>query len=134
METIYESDFQRYRIDKESNFLQADWFEKSEEMSDDDFKNEMEKELEYVQKFNIENYLIDTLNFRFIINPDLQAWADTYINTKLDKLGLKKLAYVVSQDYIAQLSITQTMGESVKQNYQTHFFASFEEAETWLAE
>lgn len=134
METIYESDFQRYKIDKRNNFLQADWFEKSEEMSDDDFKNEMEKELEYVERFNIENYLIDTLNFRFIINPDLQAWADTHINTKLDTLGLKKLAYVVSQDYIAQLSITQTMSESVKQNYQTRFFASFEEAKTWLAE
>jgi hypothetical protein len=107
METIYESDFQRYKIDKGSNFLQADWFDRSEEMSDEDFKNEMEKELEYVEKFNIENYLIDTLNFRFIIKPNLQAWADTHINTKLDTLGLKKLAYVVSQDYIAQLSITQ---------------------------
>lgn len=134
METIYESDFQRYKIDKESNFLQADWFEKSTEMSDQDFKDEMEKELEYVEKFQIKHYLIDTLNFRFIINPDLQTWADVYVNTKLDKLGLKKLAYIVSQDYIAQLSINQTMSESVKQNYQTSFFASIEEAKAWLSE
>ena len=133
METIYESDFQRYKLDSSNHFLQADWFAKSEEMSDQDFKNEMEKELEYVEKFQIKHYLIDTLNFRFIINPDLQSWADTYVNTKLDELGLKKLAYVVSQDYIAHLSITQTMSESVKQNYQTNFFASLEEAEAWLS-
>lgn len=132
MEVIYESDYQHYALNQDKSYLQASWSEKSLEMTDQDFKDEMEIELKYVEEFNIKNYLINTLNFRFIIKPDLQTWTDQYVNVKLDELGLKKLAYVVSQDYIAQLSIKQTMEESVKQNYDTRFFTSTEEAEEWL--
>lgn len=132
MESIYDSNYQSYKLNQEQNYLIAHWTLESERMRDQDFKDEMEVEIEFVKKFNIKYYLIDTLNFRFIINPELQSWTDEYVNVKLDELGLKKLAYVVSEDYIAQLSIQQTMNESVKNNYKTQFFTSMQEAENWL--
>ncbi|OJJ17725.1 hypothetical protein BKI52_28085 [marine bacterium AO1-C] len=132
MERIYESKFQSYTLDQDKSYLQAHWSDESEMMVDQDFKDEMEAELKYVEAYKVTKYLIDTLKFGFVINPALQAWTDKHINKKLDELGLQKLAYIVSQDFISQLSIKQTMNESEKQNYETRFFTSLEEAEAWL--
>jgi len=132
MERIYESNFQYLTLDQAQHYLKADWSTQSETMVDQDFKDEMEAELKYVEKHKVTKYLIDTLNFRFVINPELQEWTDKHVNKKLDELGLKKLAYIVSEDFISQLSIKQTMNESEKQNYETRFFTSLEEAKSWL--
>jgi len=132
MKVIYESNYQTFNLNKKKSYLIAIWSEKSEKIVNEDFKNEMYAELEYVEKYQAKNYLIDTFNFRFIITPTLQEWTDQHINTKLDELGLQKLAYIVSEDFVSQLSIKQTMDESKKENYATRFFTSCEEAEAWL--
>ncbi len=132
MKSIYESEYQNYTLDLDNRYLQAHWSTTSEMMDDDDFKHEMEIELKYVEEHKITKYLIDTLNFRFVITPALQTWTDKHVNKRLDELGLQRLAYIVSQDFISQLSIKQTMNESEKQNYETRFFTSKEDAETWL--
>ena len=132
MDSLYKSDFEEYFMILEKDILFAKWFPKSEEMSDQDFKNEMQNEIDFVRTFQIKKYLIDVQDFRFVMSNELQEWTDQNVNTKLDQLGLQKLAYVASKDFIAQVSIQMTMDESVKQNYDTRFFETFEEAMTWL--
>ena len=132
MDSVYKSDFEEYFLMIDSHILYAKWFPKSEEMNDQDFKNEMANELDFVRTFQIKKYLIDVSEFRFAISSELQEWTDQHVNTKLDELGLQKLAYIASKDFIAQVSIELTMNESVKQNYETRFFETFEEAIAWL--
>jgi hypothetical protein len=66
-----------------------------------------------------------------IIHPDLQAWVRESIVVPMVDNGAQKLAIIVGEDLIVQLSIEQTM-EETESIFQTRYFSNQESARKWL--
>lgn len=108
------------------------WFRETETMSEKEFKQELFAYLEIVRKFSPNCLLSDTRNMFFPTDPELQEWTNKNIFSPCLELGVKKVAYVMSTDIIAQLSIEQVMGESFGAKFSSKFFDNMEEAKDWL--
>lgn len=142
---IFENIFAKCIIefDKEQNkgLLHFIWFESSEQMQDEDYKQTMSLYLERYNEKVPENLeflpaLIDTRKFLFGIIPELQEWTNTEIYPYFKINSSKsKVAFLASEDFIAQLSLEQTTDEEYSQEAMNiRHFAHEKEALKWLKE
>ena len=76
--------------------------------------------------------LVNSSDFMFTIDPELQQWTDTTIFTRYIQAGVKKIGFVVSKDLFASVSVEQTMDEIEAQAFQTAYFDNETEAKEWL--
>ena len=97
-----------------------------------DFQEEMLIQVKLAQKYHPKYFFFDTQNFNFTIAPDMQDWIDTNILTEFVKVGVLKYAYIVSKEFISQLSIELLMDEKVGKFFKTEYFTSKQEAKKWL--
>lgn len=129
---VYNSEFQTIYYHADLDLLEAVWKPACEDMSDDDYKNELRKQVELVKKHNVKRELFDTKNFGFPITPDLQEWTDKEIYSAKGELGVNQFALVMSEEEISQLSLEQAMEEGQAYVFQPKFFTSSEEAKAWF--
>jgi hypothetical protein len=128
----YKSAFQTIRVYEDLKLLAKEWTTDTEYMSEQKFKEEVEKIAEVAEKYKVEKFHDNTTNFLFPISPELQTWVNESIFTRFIAAGLKKYALIVSKEMIAQLSIEQTMEEDNASNFQVKYFDSPEKASEWL--
>ncbi|OJJ17748.1 hypothetical protein BKI52_28200 [marine bacterium AO1-C] len=129
---IYESKYQRIFLDQSNAIMHNEWMEDSIQMDEEDFKSELLHLVRCVAENPVERQLIDTLNFRFIVSPQLQAWTDVEVTKKNKMNGVKKVALIMPQEYITQLSVQQALSEKEAKSLDTRFFSDMEEAKGWL--
>ncbi len=131
--TVYESDYIIIQYSEEKKLLERHWKPNSYQLNDEQFKKEMLHVLEAVKKHAVLSVLGDTKNFLYVILPEMQIWLDEHVYSQLGKYGVQKMAFVNSEDFYAQLSVEQSIGESTK-NYQVQYFEGEEAAKNWLLE
>ncbi len=129
---VYKSPYQTIRVYEDLKLLAKEWTPDTEYMSEQKFKEEVEKIAEAAEKYKVEKFHDNTTNFLFPISPALQTWVNESIFTRFIAAGLKKYALIVSKEMIAQLSIEQTMEEENASNFQVKYFDSPEKASQWL--
>lgn len=100
-------------------------------MSDNDFKFINQVYLKTSQKRKVCLIEIDTRNMQFTIHPDLQAWVTQHIIMPIVANGAKKLAIIVSANFLVQLSVEQTM-EATEAVFQTRYFNDALTVRKWL--
>ena len=79
--------------------------------------------------------LVDNREFNFPISPDLQLWMVENISTPvLEMPGVEKFCFVVPEELISKLSITQLTDEANEKTdkNEIRYFGSLEEAKLWL--
>lgn len=130
---IYQSDYISIHYSEEESLLERHWKPSSTGIDDEQFKKEMLQVLEAAKKYQPIRVLGDTKNFFYVILPEMQEWLDEHVYAQLGNHGVQKMAFVNSEDFYAQLSVEQSIGESSK-NYQIQYFGSEEEAKAWLFE
>lgn len=131
MERIHTSPF--YTIDWIASDKMFEFrFIDTQDMSWEDFQTELLTQVQLAQKYNPNYYFFDTRNFDFTITPDMQDWIDNNVFTEFVEAGVSKYAYLVSKEYISQLSIELLMDETIAKYFETSYFANEEEAKTWL--
>lgn len=131
VETILTNSFIDVSYDSTHQLITAVWKPASEHMTDDDFRFVNQTYLKTSQEKKVRLIEIDTRNMRFIIHPDLQAWVRESIVVPMVDNGAQKLAIIVGEDLIVQLSIEQTM-EETESIFQTRYFSNQESARKWL--
>jgi len=62
----------------------------------------------------------------------VQEWTDNEIFPQVLATGLRRVAIVMSADFISQLSIEQVMTETNAQAFVTQYFDDVEKAKQWL--
>jgi len=129
---IYESQYQRIFLDQTNAIMHNEWMEESIQMDEADFKNELMKLVGCIAEHPVKRQLIDTLNFRFIVSPQLQEWTDVEVTKKNKMNGVKKVALIASQEFVTQLSVQQTLSEEEAKTLDTRFFSDMKEAKDWL--
>jgi len=128
---LFKNEFVNIEL-RENNFLYVKWTDKTADMSVDFFKQVNLWYIDYFDKYAITSFMINTQDFKFAIIPEVQEWVGTQIIPKVIASGLKKLAFIVSEEIIAQLSIEQTMSESKSDEFTLLYFDNEAKANTWL--
>lgn len=130
---LYESRFWRMTYYPDKTLMRYTWYSSTNEMTEAEYKEEMRKNAEISSSVEVKSGLIDLRNFLYSISADVQSWTDREIFPKLSETGYKKLAFLVSKDLFAQVSVEQMLDEEVAAaNFQTRYFESEEEAQEWL--
>jgi hypothetical protein len=128
----YISTFQQIQVDESQKLLRKHWFKESANMSEEDFRSEVEVIAQIAEQYRIEKFHDDTTNFGFVILPRLQEWVNEKIFPRFVQSGLRKYAIIISEEMIAQLSIEQTMEEDNADSFQVKYFNNSEKAVNWL--
>ncbi|WP_291726577.1 STAS/SEC14 domain-containing protein [Bernardetia sp.] len=130
---MYKSKFIEVTLHPENSMLEATWFPTSEEMTEEEFKDEMLGFRELFLQHKPKKELVNTKDFLFTIHPEIQKWTDENIHKLQNEQGcLKKVAFIVSEDVIAALSVEQIFDEENSAAFNVRYFSERQEAEEWL--
>jgi hypothetical protein len=132
MEIKYESDFLLIKVDKEKRYLEAIRKSASERMEDDDYKNDAISWRLVLEDFKPISQLVDNIEMKFIIGPDLQIWTNEHLIAPAVNYGLKKVGFVETDELFSRISVQQTMEENKNSPLLVRYFKNKEDAENWL--
>lgn len=130
-ELVYESHFQKISFSEEDAIFEIEW-ENTVELEDETYRQEAQNQAQVYEKYNGKGLLIDTSNFVFGIVPETQEWVADFIIPKVNQAGITHVATLVSSDFIAQLSIEQSIDEDDKSLIVHKLFDKKTEAYNWL--
>lgn len=108
------------------------WLKDSQMMTQDDYKKELIKVAQLIETHQASRQLINTLNFQYTIDIDLQQWTNEYIIKRTREAGIKKVAFIIAEEIFSQMSIEQAMEGEEGKTLDTRYFTSKEEAREWL--
>lgn len=136
MKLVSKSKYVHRYFDDTQHLLVSKWQKATEFMHDALYKKEMLAAVEAVKKYKPTLFMVYAQDFRYIITPELQTWTSHHIANPIICLGVKKLAYLVPQEYIAGLSVEQTIQEAndCKSNisHELRYFQCEQNALEWL--
>lgn len=133
MEIKINTRFLSLELDETSNTLISIWETKGD-MREDDYKNLFVRYMEAVKQTKPQNIVIDALNARYAISVELQKWINARIYPVYEKLKVRKMAIIMSEDFIAQLSFEQVAEEIELPNFEITYFVSKEKAMAWITD
>ncbi|WP_448519725.1 hypothetical protein [Rhodoflexus sp.] len=127
---IYETAFSTVYVHEPSRILWHDYKPTTNEMTDADYKMELNLLVEHINSYNIRGLFSDTRDFFFLITPQLQEWTNNHLFGNIP--SVHRIAVMVSPSFITQLSVEQTVDENTTGAMQTQFFSNVEQAFKWL--
>ena len=130
----YKSEYSEVNFDENLQLLTVTWNAKTELMDSDTFRKELMSKIELVKHYKPRIHLIDSREFKYIINPEEQTWVSENIFPGYAQNGVRQLAFLVSEDFIAQLSISQSVEEDKTAAFRVKYFSDIAEAKGWLLE
>ncbi|MFY9261773.1 MAG: hypothetical protein WAO71_14875 [Gallionella sp.] len=129
---VYNSKYLHVAFFAGQHLLEATWLSETKMMDTEDCKQEFLNYLDIIRKRRPSRVVVDSSNMLFTFNPKMQDWINETIHKHIISTGIHKLAFVVSKDFFAQLSIKQTMDEKEGLKFVTQFFDSKETAKKWV--
>jgi len=133
METIYQSKFLKQIFHPEAQIMEGKWLEAK--ITDKDYRFELQKTVETNQEYRPKGILVDTRLFSLTIIPETQDWTNQTIFSQYIKLGIRKIAFLVPDDFFVYVSIEQTVDEKIaRYGIQTQFFDDYDQAKNWVSD
>lgn len=129
---IYRSEFIVINYFSEKKYTELIWLPASEDMNDEQYKQEMLAFYENVIELERIGGITDKRECHFSVHPDLQEWLNTNLMVQFIEKGQNKLAVVESTDLIINLASQQTMEEEVGLKFETKYFDNIEAATKWI--
>ena len=134
MKNLYQNKYQQINFDAETGIIHNTWTSDSVFMTTDDYKNNLGKLVNLIKEHQATKQLINTLDFGFTIDIELQKWTEEEVNQKNRSSGVQKAAFVIAEEIFSQMSIEQAMEPSEGLEMDIRYFTSEEEARFWLVE
>lgn len=132
-ENLYQSKYQQIFFEKEEGIMHNLWLNDSFAMTHSNYKEELLKLVQLIENQKATKQLIDTLNFHFTIDLDLQSWTDEYVTKRNKEVGIQRVAFIIAEEIFSQMSIEQTMDEEEGKAMNIRYFTTEQEARKWLA-
>ncbi len=132
MKTPFSSEFLEISFFEEHKILQIKWFSISEQMTDEDFKNQILHEKNAVKTYKPKTIFADATNFAFPISPILQEWHNDFLFPTFIEERLKKIGILVSNDIVVQMSVEQLINDDKNITFITQYFNDKNKAFEWL--
>jgi len=140
-ELIKETEFVKLFYEKEFELIAAQWLPETEDMEEEEFKEQNLILIEITKQYLPKKWLADLREFFYTIEPKLQAWAAETAGATYTVTGLKKMAYLMKEmpeqaeeelDIDFERLAVEQLAEEVKQGFEGQFFTSEEESREWL--
>lgn len=131
---IYESLFCSFEHLAEIPTIKINWLPKSAEMTEDDLYREIETFIEFLAKHQCKTGYADTSQYLQILTPDIQDRFNERIIPQYLAIGIAKIAFLTSTEFITQLALEQIVKEEEFSKIKTRFFDNEEDALGWLTE
>lgn len=131
MELLYQNNYICIYFLTESRLLKAVWTKETQHMDDAGFQESIQNIWKEVREKKPIGFLGDTRQFLFVVSIDLQTWYGENIGNTFGT-GTNKIAMLVTSEFIAQVSIEQTIEED-KSGVKTRYFDEEGKAITWLS-
>ncbi|HAS46587.1 MAG TPA: hypothetical protein DCS93_39255 [Microscillaceae bacterium] len=132
METIYKSSYFEVSNDPSKQMFYFSYSEDTFNMQSAEYIESLRDFIKLIYQHTPKFILGDMVDFQFIITPDIQQWIDENLFKVYEEIGFKKIALLLSKEYVPKLSIQQTMEEDSTDSFKTRYFDNSEEALTWL--
>lgn len=120
-------------FDAEAKVLETNWVI-PQQLQSELFKKLMSIYFEAVRQYSPKKIFANLTYSFHIITLDVQEWIDENLSPIYEEIKLEKLAVCVSSDLFAQVSVEQTISESIYSVYQTKYFKEEKAAKAWLLE
>ncbi len=131
MKEIFSNRYQVFYYDRRRNYFVNIWHPESQHLEDTEYKRQQMILWDKVREIRPQFVISDNTNFLYSIDPELQDWVASEIDKLIDEVRLERIGIVISKDFIALLTIRQTIEEGRFQDI-TRFFETQQEAESWL--
>jgi hypothetical protein len=127
---VYQNTYVTISFSEESRLLRADWNTKTEDMTDEEFKTSIQNLWENLALHKPKGLLAQTKEFLYTIPVEVQEW----YGQNMGQFGkhTRKVAMMVTEDILNQISLEQTIEEDHTSGFQTKYFESEEKAIGWL--
>jgi hypothetical protein len=126
---IFEKPFLKIVTDEEKQLIHLRWIGFS---NSDQFREGLNFALDYVRKNKVKRWLANLRDMSIIKETD-RDWTNNEWFPELAKTGLKKMAIIVSMDYLNQSSVTRIMNKAEQViHFQTENFNDMDRARDWL--
>lgn len=116
----------------DAKILKVQWKQKSENMSDEDFKQQITFIKEAVIQYKPLYVVGNAVNMAYGITPELQEWHNNFLFPAFRDEKVEKLAIVVSEDIFTQVSIEQLIEDEKDAFFLTQYFGRESAALDWL--
>ncbi|MBX2842802.1 MAG: hypothetical protein KTR26_13610 [Flammeovirgaceae bacterium] len=134
---LVKNNFFQASYEEEKSTLTIVWLPETGNMKEEDYKGALITVLDILKKYEVKYWIGDTRNFAYTIVPELQQWTAEEFNPKLIEYGLKRMALLVPEEFIASLGIQQIVEEMEADQKSTQFitryFDKLDEAQEWVA-
>ncbi len=132
MITVIEDAFRTLHFHEEQRLFEDVWSSNSYNMTQEIFKQATAQHYEARAQYEPSLMLSDTRAYVFAITPELQEWlAEEVKKHEANIPPLRKIAILVPEDFITQLSLEQS-SEEMNIDRRTKYFTDREEALQWL--
>lgn len=132
MKLFFENEFISIYWDSALKIVKAVWTEKTSMMQDSDFKACIQAIWAGVGEYKPKGFVGDTRNFMFSIHPITQQWYGANIVGVFGN-GTNKIGMIMSEHFVEQLSIEQTIEEDKTTGVITQYFDNEENAIKWAS-
>lgn len=125
--------FSKYYSDPEIHLFEQIWANKKGLMSEEEYKTEALFFRKQIEANQYKLVLADLRDFNFIIVPELQAWVEQHITTKLAQI-IEKIAFILPKDIITVVAVEQTLDTEtgLREKKKIAYFSDTESAKKWL--
>lgn len=132
---ILKDRYKLIRFEPETGILYQEWFNTTEFMFEQDYKQASVNLPEIAEKNGAKKVLINAINSMYIVDPQIQDWVNENTVPKYLKAGVLKLAILSPIDLFTQVSVEQIIEDSIdKAKSRIKYFDNEKEAREWLME
>jgi hypothetical protein len=132
MKLLFENEFIAIYWDSTLEIVRAVWTEETATMQDDDFKVCIQAIWAAIKEYKPTGFVGDTRDFMFSIDPTMQEWYGANIVGVFGN-GTNKIGMIMSEYFVEQLSIEQTIEEDATTGVITQYFDNEYNAIKWAS-
>ena len=128
---IFDKPFLKIISDAEKELIHLRWINYSQS---EEFREGLMFALDYVNKHKIKRWLANLRDMSIIKESD-RTWTNEVWFPEIAKTELKKMAILVSMDFLNQSSVTRIMNKAEEViQFKTEYFNDIDRARDWLME
>ncbi len=131
---IHRSNLQVIHYQAEISLMRIIVSPNTEYIGDESFQEAQRKILSLSRRYLPTRMLINLQDLLYTIPPEMQEWTAKEIVPMLIKLCVRRLAYIIPNEFYAQLSVEQLVSEIQDLNFATAFFIEEKVAIEWLCD
>lgn len=131
---LHENEYFEITHDAQSGILEIDWTERTAAMSDETFKDALQRLAGLAAEHGARSLLVDVTRFRHHVGPELGAWRGAEITPQYNRAGVRRFAYVFAPGADLPPSSEEAPEAYEGEDFATRFFDAEDEARAWVSD